>query len=391
MKRPWILLPLLAAACSPATAEDDDEVRVLAAAARSVPDLPLEEVRFERCGGSLMEFVRVDQLLAAGAGMQDRWPLEARRRQNAARQGGEEPSPDEVYLLDNGTRSRTVRWNDDLFFFVFTRSGAEGPYELFCADTTRGRPVLVDSLDATHTGTEAIGVSWGAFDVAPCGERLLVVYGTPSDAYGSPSYLRQAWGTLTGDGLEFSPPAVIFEGEAGDIRVFDVQLLESEGRVDLLWQMGERLAYSSVAKGESTWAEAQVLSETSRSRSASLASEGSRIYVAWSDRRYESMEGWAFINGEKLMLCQSTDGGASFGEAVLLGSKSQRSDSHGRTLLAFRGEDPLLFAQQVEAVRWDRFVLDVDLSGYASLEPVSRSQLKAAYEARLRPLLEAGD
>jgi len=256
----------------------------------------------------------------------------------------------------------------------------------------QGRPVLVDSLEPTHVGDEAIGVVFGAFDAAPCGERLLVVYGTPSDAYGSPSALRQVWGTWGADGLELGPPEVIFESERGDRRVFDVQLLETEGggRVDLVFQFGPQLVHSSLTEGAELWARPSVLSETALPGSASLVVEGQRIQVAWSDQRYETMEGWAPINGRKLMLCSSADGGASFGDPVLIGSKDRRSDAVARTYLALLGDVPILFAKDDGTDRWARYVLDRDLQGYSTLEPVPESDLERAFEARMRPLLERG-
>ena len=347
MRRGWLLLALLAAACGPQTEAGGDEVSVLAAVSRPVADVPLDELLFER-----------------GRALGNLWGAE----------------------LDDGRRGRQLRWNDELHLF-FTTGGGTTPYQLIHS-SQKGHRTVVDTLDPM---SEAIGVLFGAFDVAPCGERLLVVYGTPSDAYGSPSELRQSWGTWSDGRIEFSPPEAIF---AGKRRVFDVRLLASDRtgtRVDLLWQMGERLAYSRLERGESRWADAEVVSATCLPRSASLASDGGRIYFAWSDQRYETISGFTTINGRKLMLRTSADAGRSFDAPLLLADTRDRKDSVDWTVLAFQGDDPALFARGQGADVWERYVLARDLSGYTSLEPVSAGALETAYEARRRSLLERRD
>lgn len=350
---------------------------------RDVPDIELmPEYQFECSGRPMSEAFAGEHLKWKGL-PDSRWPSRAKLSFYEATGREQEWEPDRVYFQHDGDRGvhRLIPWQGGLDTVYFEGGGKQVAELHYLGEGERG----AHRLDALQPLVDGIGVSMPRLVAGVCGDDLLIVYSTPSDANGSPSSLRQILGTLKDGVVEFSDPVTIFEG---DRRVFDLEMVIGSERVDLLWQMGERLAHSSLFLPAMEWGRPTDISESSNSRSASLAARGDSIYVAWSDSRYGKSEGWASANGQKLMVSRSTNGGRQFEPAKVIGSVKDKDVKTDRTYLSLAAEHVVLLHRFGGIdVSWQRLVLEPVLEEFWVMPPVNREDVRLAYESWALPHL----
>jgi hypothetical protein len=225
------------------------------------------------------------------------------------------------------------------------------------------------------------------YDIAPIKDGLLLVYASIEGLF-------QMVGRPSGESLTFTPPQRI---HTDGRMVHSVQLRSSGDFVHLAWltrcgSTDSTLTYMrrpSASATQPVWDAPQVISATAADATC-LVADGKMIHICWTDHRFRTGV-WTSVNGTKLFLCRSANGGASFEEPLLLSARSDERDIPAQALLVPGNTAMLLLWRNSPSLSvladWNVGLLDYDKRLLSTAGDVSEKALTDAFANRMTRLM----